>query len=65
MALPGDYLVRGRIDAVYDDDGEWEIVDFKSGGKPDTERPDFAAPNWRSMRLRLSGCGASTRPRSR
>jgi DNA helicase II / ATP-dependent DNA helicase PcrA len=23
--------VRGRIDAVYDDDGKWEIVDFKSG----------------------------------
>ena len=36
VALPGDYLVRGRIDAVYvDEDGHWEIVDFKSGGKPD------------------------------
>jgi DNA helicase II / ATP-dependent DNA helicase PcrA len=39
VALPGDYLVRGRIDAVYDDDGDWEIVDFKSGGKPDTSDP--------------------------
>lgn len=24
-------MVRGRIDAVYPDDGGWEIVDFKSG----------------------------------
>lgn len=23
--------VRGRIDAIYDDNGDWEIVDFKSG----------------------------------
>lgn len=36
VALPGGYLVRGRIDSVYvDDDGNWEIVDFKSGRKPD------------------------------
>ncbi|MGH2753544.1 MAG: ATP-dependent DNA helicase [Actinomycetota bacterium] len=40
VALPGDYLVRGRIDAVYvSDDDEWEIVDFKSGGKPDAADP--------------------------
>lgn len=25
------YSVRGRIDAVYADDGVWEVVDFKSG----------------------------------
>lgn len=25
------YRVRGRIDAVYFDDGDWEVVDFKSG----------------------------------
>ncbi len=30
--------VRGRIDAVYDRDGTWEIVDFKSG----RARPDGA-----------------------
>lgn len=36
VALPQGYLVRGRIDSVYvDADGNWEIVDFKSGGKPD------------------------------
>jgi DNA helicase-2/ATP-dependent DNA helicase PcrA len=36
VSLPGDYLVRGRIDAVFvDDEGNWEIVDFKSGRHPD------------------------------
>jgi DNA helicase-2/ATP-dependent DNA helicase PcrA len=29
------YQVRGRIDAIYADDGKWEIVDFKSGTKRD------------------------------
>jgi len=30
--LAGDKMrIRGRIDAVYDTDGAWEVVDFKSG----------------------------------
>jgi DNA helicase-2/ATP-dependent DNA helicase PcrA len=37
--LAGDDLrIRGRIDAVYDFDGAWEVVDFKSG----RHRPDPA-----------------------
>ncbi len=31
LALSDQLKVRGRIDAIYDDDGVWEIVDFKSG----------------------------------
>lgn len=32
FVLTGDDLrVRGRIDAVYDTSGDWEVVDFKSG----------------------------------
>jgi DNA helicase-2/ATP-dependent DNA helicase PcrA len=34
----GRFRVRGRIDAVYDDEGAWEVVDFKSG----RHRPDPA-----------------------
>jgi DNA helicase-2/ATP-dependent DNA helicase PcrA len=29
------YQVRGRIDAIYEDEGNWEIVDFKSGRNQD------------------------------
>ncbi len=29
--------VRGRVDAVYRNQGEWEIVDFKSGRRPSPE----------------------------
>lgn len=29
------YEVRGRIDAIYEQDGNWEIVDFKSGRRRD------------------------------
>jgi DNA helicase-2/ATP-dependent DNA helicase PcrA len=29
------YDVRGRIDAIYEQDGDWEIVDFKSGRRKD------------------------------
>ena len=25
------YQIKGRIDAIYESDGNWEIVDFKSG----------------------------------
>lgn len=40
VALPGGYLVRGRIDSVYvDEDGNWEIVDFKSGRMPEPGDP--------------------------
>lgn len=40
VSLPGGYLVRGRIDAVYvDAEGNWEIVDFKSGRQPDATSP--------------------------
>ena len=35
LALGEGYLVRGRMDAVYvTDDGMWEVVDYKTGGKP-------------------------------
>ncbi len=36
LELDNGYRVRGRIDAVYDDEGRWEIVDFKSG-RPSTD----------------------------
>jgi DNA helicase-2/ATP-dependent DNA helicase PcrA len=36
IALQGGYLVRGRIDAIFEhDDGSWEIVDYKTGREPD------------------------------
>jgi DNA helicase-2/ATP-dependent DNA helicase PcrA len=31
----GDHRLRGRIDAIYADDGSWEVVDFKSGPPKD------------------------------
>ena len=31
IQVDNGYRVKGRIDAVYIDDGHWEIVDFKSG----------------------------------
>jgi ATP-dependent DNA helicase UvrD/PcrA len=36
LELDTGYLVRGRIDAVYCDNGKWEVVDFKSG-RPRTD----------------------------
>ena len=59
-------MVRGRIDAVYPDDGGWEIVDFKSGMRRDepwlavqlqayalaAHRVDFGVP--RPPHLRVS-----------
>lgn len=33
LALSDDALLRGRVDAVYDLDAGWEIVDFKSGSR--------------------------------
>jgi ATP-dependent DNA helicase UvrD/PcrA len=33
--LGNEYRLRGRIDAIYVDDGKWEIVDFKSGHPSD------------------------------
>ena len=38
FSLSGEIRIRGRIDAVYDTDGAWEVVDFKSG----RHRPDPA-----------------------
>ena len=36
IALEGGYLVRGRIDAIFEhEDGSWEIVDYKTGREPD------------------------------
>jgi DNA helicase II / ATP-dependent DNA helicase PcrA len=35
VTLENDYSVRGRIDAIYVDDGHWEVVDFKSGRRRD------------------------------
>lgn len=40
----GDVVVRGRIDAVYEADGQLEIVDFKTGIVPD-------APDWGQLEL--------------
>lgn len=31
LFLNDDFKIRGRIDAIYEDEGAWEIVDFKSG----------------------------------
>jgi RecB family exonuclease len=47
IALEGGYLVRGRIDAIFEhDDGSWEIVDYKTGREPaagdDTSRLQLA-----------------------
>jgi len=39
LELENGYRIRGRIDAIYADDGAWEIVDFKSGSpKADDSR---------------------------
>ncbi|HEU4917783.1 MAG TPA: ATP-dependent DNA helicase [Acidimicrobiia bacterium] len=35
LRTESDYEVRGRIDAIYEQDGNWEIVDFKSGRRRD------------------------------
>lgn len=35
VTLDNGSRVRGRIDAVYVDDGHWEVVDFKSGRRSD------------------------------
>jgi DNA helicase II / ATP-dependent DNA helicase PcrA len=35
LALDNGYLIRGRIDAIYDHEGRWEVVDFKSGRRRD------------------------------
>lgn len=37
IALEGGFLVRGRIDSVYVDGDEWELVDYKTGREPDAE----------------------------
>jgi DNA helicase-2/ATP-dependent DNA helicase PcrA len=39
IALGGEYLVRGRIDAVYVEGDEWELVDYKTGGEPAEDDP--------------------------
>lgn len=31
VELDNEYRIRGRIDAIYANDGHWEVVDFKSG----------------------------------
>jgi hypothetical protein len=33
--LDTDVRVRGRIDAIYEEEGRWEVVDFKSGRRDD------------------------------
>jgi DNA helicase-2/ATP-dependent DNA helicase PcrA len=33
----GDGVVRGKIDAIYSDEGSWEVVDYKSGKRRDDE----------------------------
>lgn len=35
VELDNRYVIRGRIDAIYVDDGHWEVVDFKSGRRKD------------------------------
>ena len=39
LELANGYRVRGRIDAVYSTDRDWEIVDFKSGRPTGDEAP--------------------------
>jgi DNA helicase-2/ATP-dependent DNA helicase PcrA len=34
ISLDKGYLVRGRMDAVYVEDGKWELVDYKTGMQP-------------------------------
>ncbi|MGI9648206.1 MAG: ATP-dependent DNA helicase [Acidimicrobiia bacterium] len=39
FSLSGSIRIRGRIDAIYDREGAWEVVDFKSGRhRPDPTR---------------------------
>lgn len=35
LELDNGVAIRGRIDAIYDSDGHWEVVDFKSGRRKD------------------------------
>lgn len=35
LHLENGFRVRGRVDAIYADDGHWEVVDFKSGRPKD------------------------------
>ncbi len=37
LALSQQFQLRGRIDAIYEDQGSWEVVDFKSGTKRNDE----------------------------
>ncbi len=48
----GSHLVRGRIDAVYERDGRFELVDFKTG------RPAAGADRWAGVQLDLYGLAA-------
>lgn len=48
--------VRGRIDAVYETEpGRWEIVDFKTGGKPPTPNMvQLQAYGWAAQEVRFT-----------
>ena len=71
LDLETDYVVRGRIDAVYCDGPRWEVVDFKSG-KPSEDparivqlqaygvaatRVDFGLPRPEDLRLTFAYLG--------
>jgi DNA helicase-2/ATP-dependent DNA helicase PcrA len=54
----GDRVVRGRMDAVFREGGEWLVVDWKTGRRPTGEAARAAAVQLAAYRLawaRLSG----------
>lgn len=51
----GDVVVRGRIDAVFQDaDGRWDLVDWKTGRRPSGERLRTRAVQLAAYRLAWS-----------
>ncbi|GIU92367.1 MAG: putative ATP-dependent DNA helicase [Acidimicrobiia bacterium] len=74
LVLEPDVVIRGRIDAVYDRGDHWEVVDFKSGRKPDGPVPpvqlqvyglairhvEFGRPRPDRLRLTFAYLGGNT-----
>jgi DNA helicase-2/ATP-dependent DNA helicase PcrA len=71
LDLETDYVVRGRIDAIYCDGPHWEVVDFKSGQPSEdparmvqlqaygvaATRVDFGLPRPEDLRLTFAYLG--------
>jgi DNA helicase-2/ATP-dependent DNA helicase PcrA len=52
MSVDGERVVRGRMDAVFDDsDGGWLVVDWKTGTRPTGAAADAAAVQLAAYRL--------------